>query len=470
MDALLYARVSQDRSGRVRSVTEQVDELRERVAARGWNVAKVITDEGSASRYSKRKRPGWAQVMERLRSGDVDVLVTWEGSRTTRRMGEWAELRDVLLDHGTLLLAGEELVDFGKPGTSLTGAIKAAVDEDEAERTRQRVLRAMRANAASGRPHGRRLYGYRRVYDDTTGALVGQVPEPAEAAIVAEVVERVARGEAMRAVADDLNARGVATPTGTGAWNGTQVRRIARNAHYAGQRVHRGQVVGDADWPPLVATDLHRAAVARTDRNGHGRPAPSSGAKYLLSGVLICGRCGAPLWWGHDRGRPLYTCRTRGWIDPATGQHHGIGHLSAALGPVDQHVSEVVAAWLDRADVAALIARRDEDTPDPAVARLDELRRRLDDASGAYTRGEISVAMLGKVEAELLPAIADAERTVARAAVPAVVVDALGQDFRGLDVATKREVIRAVVRPVLLPAVRRSRTFDTDRVRFDWAV
>ena len=45
----------------------------------------------------------------------------------------------------------------------------------------------MRAQASSGKPHGRRLYGYDRVYDPTTGELMNNVPNPVEAPIVAEV-------------------------------------------------------------------------------------------------------------------------------------------------------------------------------------------------------------------------------------------------------------------------------------------
>ena len=70
--------------------------------------------------------------------------------------------------------------------------------------------------------------------------------------------------------------------------------------------------------------------------------------------------------------------------------------------------------------------------------------------------------------AELTEQITALEREITRTSVPVAVADALGRDFRSLDVATQREVIRSIVRPVLLPGARGARTFDTDRVRFDW--
>ena len=183
--------------------------------------------------------------MSLIERGDVDVLAVWENSRTTRQLAEWAQLRDLLRDRGVLLLASDQVVDFSDLGQSLTAGIRAVVDEDESERTRARIRRTMRSQAQQGRPHGRRLYGYRRVYDDKTGALVGQVPEPDEAAVVAELVDRVAHGEGMRTIASELNERGLTTNTGK-AWTGTQVRRVVTNWHYAAKRVHHGEPVADA--------------------------------------------------------------------------------------------------------------------------------------------------------------------------------------------------------------------------------
>lgn len=471
MRALLYARVSYDRDGQGRSVDEQLVDLREWVTRRGWEITKEIRDDAiSASRHAKRKRrPGWDEVVSLIERGDVDVLAVWENSRTTRQLGEWAQLRDLLRDRGVLLLASDQVVDFSDLGQSLTAGIRAVVDEDESERTRARIRRTMRSQAQQGRPHGRRLYGYRRVYDDKTGALVGQVPEPDEAAVVAEIVDRVAHGEGMRTIASELNERGLTTNTGK-AWTGTQVRRVVTNWHYAAKRVHHGEPVADAVWEPIVTAEALRAAIDRVSGNGHGRATPSSAARYLLSGVLICGRCGESMRMGRDRGRRLvYTCRNASWVDPETGKVRGVGHLTATMGAVDEHVVEVIAAWLDRPDVAKVIAATSGNEPDiAAVNELEALRSRLDDAAAAYGRGEISVTMLAKLEAQLTEQITALEREITRTSVPVAVADALGRDFRSLDVATQREVIRSIVRPVLLPGARGARTFDTDRVRFDW--
>ena len=69
-----------------------------------------------------------------------------------------------------------------------------------------------------------------------------------EATIVREIIDRVAAGETLTRIADDLNARGVPTSTGS-RWAIWTVRRIALNGRYAGRRIHKGVDVGAADWP-----------------------------------------------------------------------------------------------------------------------------------------------------------------------------------------------------------------------------
>ena len=80
VDALIYCRVSADRRNG-RSVAEQEAECRAECERQGWNVVDVLTDnDRSASRHARKSRPAWDRVKQRVASGDVDVLVTWEAS------------------------------------------------------------------------------------------------------------------------------------------------------------------------------------------------------------------------------------------------------------------------------------------------------------------------------------------------------------------------------------------------------
>src|SRR5918994_346960 len=99
-DALIYTRVSKDPQGRSRSPAEQEAECRAVCEREGWRVADVLSDAGrSASRYAKRDRPAWEDVKRRIATDGIDVLVTWESSRSSRDLAEFVPLRDLCRNH-----------------------------------------------------------------------------------------------------------------------------------------------------------------------------------------------------------------------------------------------------------------------------------------------------------------------------------------------------------------------------------
>jgi DNA invertase Pin-like site-specific DNA recombinase len=174
--ALIYARVSKDRK-QPRSTAEQEAECRALCDREGWTVADVLTDNGvSASRYATKSRPAWEEVKRRLATNGIDVLVTWEASRGQRDLGEFADMRDIMRSNNVLLSYSGRTLDFNDTGDSLMASLDAVLGEHSSDETRDRIRRSVRANAQAGRPHGRILYGYRRVYDRKLADSSGRNP------------------------------------------------------------------------------------------------------------------------------------------------------------------------------------------------------------------------------------------------------------------------------------------------------
>lgn len=459
MRTLLYARVSHDRTGEQRSVEEQLDDLHKWVDGRGWHVVQEIIDNDvSASRHGKKKRPGWDQVMSMLRNGGVDALAVWEDSRTTRQLGEWTELRDLMRDRGIVLLAQDQVTDFSDAGQALSGGIKAVVSEHEATQAQQRIKRAMRANAAKGRPHGRRLFGYQRVYDPATGVLVGQEPHPDEAPVVQQMFADYLAGTGMRTVARRANEAGITTGTGS-HWRDGQVRRLLTNPAYVARRVHDGVVVGSADWPALVDDDVFDRVQARLADQRGSRTRQVATAR-LLTGVGRCGKCGGKVVAIHDRGvRKVYTCRDK-------------FEVSRDLLKLDAYVSTVIVERLSRPDVAeALSGSGVSPELDPAQQRVRELRGQLDDAVAEFTAGRLTAATLAKVEQGLLPQIEQAERDARKVyvGIDLDVPDDVQTWWDELTPELRREVVGTMLASVtILPTKRGTRTFDPDAVVIEW--
>lgn len=456
--AALYCRVSSDPRGAGRSVTEQETSAREHCGRQGWTVARVFVDNDvSASRYSRKARPEFDRLVTFLATGKADVLVTWEASRATRDLAVYVELRELCRDRGVRWSYSGRTYDLTRTDDRLSTGLDALLSERESDLTRERVMRAVRANAEAGRPHGRQTYGYRRIYDPETGDLTDVVEHEEQAARVRMLVGRFLAGESLYALAREMNTQGMAGPGG-GTWHPASLQRLLANPAYAGKRVHRGVVVGEAIWPPIL-DDLTSVRLQRK-LSDPSRKANRDGArKHLLAGVAICGRCHRPVKVAKNRGRHAYTCPNF--------------HMSRVEREVDLYVVTAVLAYLNRPDVRTLLARRSDADQDvrTALAEVETLRDRLEDLSAAAAAGTISMAMLGKAEQRLTVEIGEAEKKARRSSRSPVLDDAVGisdEEWATKPVPVRREIIRSVATVTVMPAGRGKRIFDERLIVLGW--
>lgn len=469
MHCLIYARVSRDQRGESRSVAEQENECRAWADRENWSITRVIAETGSASRYARSTgaRSRWDEVTTAIATGTYDALLTWESSRATRDLADYAALRDLCAKHGVKWGYSGTLYDLDARSDRFRTGLDALMAEDEAARTSERVRRATRARATAGTPHGKIPYGYRREYDPATGALLQQVPDEQTAPVVREIHRRIIEGDSLRTIATDLTSRGITPPrpplTANRApgWIPSTVKRIATNPAYAGRRVHQGQVIGDAAWEPIVDPDTHDRTVAILADPAR-LSAHSKTTKHLLSGIARCGVCTRPLYVLSNRGRPTYQCMASGCFK-----------VARLVTKIDNYVTTYLADLLEhhRDDLTNHDAN---DTDEVQAARADAkaLRDRLDgfvDQAADGGPGALSPAALARIEARLTPQIQAAERKVRALLSPSVLdnIDLSDPDaaIAGMTLTKKRLVIRTLLDIRVDPVGRGRRTFDPGSVR-----
>ncbi|MBD8056873.1 recombinase family protein [Rhodococcus ruber] len=453
MRAVIYCRVSSDTSGRGRSVQEQELECRRVCERNGWTVAEVLIDNDmGASRWSKGdNRPAYQRLPDVLQPGDV--LVYWEPSRTGRDLRTYVDLRDLCADRGVLWSYSGHLLDPSKGEDRFRTGLDALLAEKEAEQVRERVLRAHRANVDAGKAHGRIPYGYKAVRDIDTGKIIDRIPHPEQAPIVQEIVKRMLDGESLWAITRDLNNRGVPTATG-GKWRASIVTLMLKRPTYIGMRTHKGKITGKGNWEGIIdPEDFERVQVIISDPRRRTNPGPEP--KHLLSGIAVCGICGAKMHRLKNNGYPAYACSSK----------NGCVYRSVSF--ADEVVTEIVLERLNNPAMFAPVGD-DESERKSAVAELDELNARWESLAEQFAEGDISAAMLAKLEKKLQVRIDDAKRRSQPKALDPLLEQFVGPSAREVweasttTVLDRRQIVQLVCESVTILPVGKDRRGHLD--------
>lgn len=400
-------------------VARQIRLCRKRCEERGYEVI-VVLEDNDMSAWRGKARPGYDQLLKVIRHGDVDVVVAFHQDRLTRSpidledIATACERADVIVDFvegGT--------VDMTTPNGLMVARITGAVARHESDHKAARIRAKHQELAESGAAASLHVaYGYNR-----DGSI-----NPAEAAVVRDLADRLLAGESIRSLTFWLNKQGVPTKKGGKVWSASTVRQILTSARISGQREWTprtppkgqrkgwdgkpqrghamGKIVAKGDWDPIITpeqTDAIRSLVSAPERKQTKR------RHYLLSaGILKCGICGTSM------NHKVESRRDKKNPDGPTIKHsryacirqsaRGCGGISIVGDHVDNLVAHAVIQVLSGADLRPTAVEPDVDVEDLRT-RLDAMQETLvqiglDHADGITTRAEW-LAMRNRVEANI---------------------------------------------------------------------
>ena len=290
--AAIYSRISKDTEGTGLGVQRQEALCRKLADEKGWQVAKVYTD-NDLSAFRGEGRPGYEHLLADLEAGSIDAVLVVDQDRLTRHPMELESFITIADRLGVHLANVSGDIDLSTSDGRFRARILGAVARQESEKKSERIRRQKDQAASKGWAQGgRRRYGYRHARTADGRATLDLVPSEAE--IIREAAFRFLNGETLRKIALDFNARGIPTATGGEAkWRVTTLRTMLGGPHITALRVHRGEIVGDGNWEPILdrATwERIRTILGDPRRRRGGRP-----AIHLLTGLLKCSRCGGTL-------------------------------------------------------------------------------------------------------------------------------------------------------------------------------
>ncbi len=347
--------------------------------------------------------------------------------------------------------------DLSSPSGRLMARQLGSIARYESEHKAQRVRRALEQNATSGRAHGRRAYGWQRVFDPDTGMSRDEV-DPVEAGVVREIAQRIVAGDSIRGITTDLTARGLLSPTGK-PWGKQMLRHVVQRERNVGLRVHHGEVIGEGAWEPILDRGTWEQVRAIL-RDPARKTSSGSAAKHLLSGIARCGVCASPIRAGLNRQTPAYRCAERSCV-------------ARSRRDVDQLVTAVVLGRLARPDAVNLLNPDNSADRREAIAEADGLRARLDTAADDYADGKIDARQLERISARLRPQI-DATEARARVVDDSPLLDGLAANdqaaavWESLSITRRRAVVDLLVTVTIDRAAQGARVFDPESVVIAW--
>ena len=297
-----YIRVSTDEQLEF-SPDSQLKKIQEYAKSQGICLpeANIYREEGISGREAE-KRPAFQKMIGAAKSTPrpFDVILVWKFSRFARSRSDSIFYKTLLRNKlGIDILSVSEPI--GKDKTSkIYESIIEVMDEYYCDNLSEEVRRGMDERFSRGMIIAPPPYGY-------TAENGKYVPDEGRAQIVQYMFQAYASGVPLRAIAADLNERGVRTKRG-GPFEVRTVRYILNNPVYLGFVRKKNtdgsfRLVG-GEHIPLIDADLYDACVNKLKNNSfQPQPYVRTGGRFALSGLIRCSACGSILTMSSRSGR-----------------------------------------------------------------------------------------------------------------------------------------------------------------------
>jgi DNA invertase Pin-like site-specific DNA recombinase len=375
--AIVYVRQSTlQQSVRHQESTRLQYGLVERAADLGWPRVRieVIDEDLGKSGATAEGRAGFQRLVSAVTLDRVGIVLGIEMSRLARSCRDWYQLLEVCGLFGTLIADLDGIYDPADYNDRLLLGLKGTMSEAELHVLKQRMLAGKRAKAARGELGMQVPMGYVR---RPSGEVVKDPDEQAQA-VIALIFDQFERRGTLNGVLQHLVRHGILLPQrvrgglrrGELEWrrpNRVTLSNLLHHPIYAGAYVYgrrptdprrqrpgrpgTGRRVAAPEDCSVLLKDRLPAYISwaqlernrrQLEANGIRGPGPVRAGQSLLSGLLVCGRCGHRMLASYrNNGATLrYECT-------AMASHYAEASCQSLVGaPLDEFIAAQVLAAL----------------------------------------------------------------------------------------------------------------------------
>jgi site-specific DNA recombinase len=434
----------------------------------GFEVRDTFKDNLTASRFSTKDRPDFMRMMNLIRDGQAEAVLVTEQSRLDRQLWnilELIELARVTPFRMIVKVRDNEILDLSTESGINRVIDQANRDRHESELISQRVRAKKKLHASVGQfDGGPRPFGYEK-----DGVTVRE----SEAAIIRECRDRILAGASMNGLTRELNQRGIPTASG-GRWQRSTLAVIFRSKRIIGVRVYEG-VEYPAQWPATISRDDWEKIQLILDAK-HQRKTRTV-RSYLLTGMVICGNCGALMVGSGHKVNGVLQRRYYCVPEDSSGQKRGCGKVSRIAEPLKALVTNAVLRRLDSEGLAQAFGQATQDDGmQSALAEYQDTKTSLGQLLADYyvERNKYAKDEMLKVKAELEARLEQVTRKMERLDSTRILASApFGQTAREIwnaaDLGMRQSLIMLLVEKiVILPGRTGSRKWRDKETGREW--
>lgn len=329
-----YCRVSTDSDEQATSYEAQVTHYKEYISQNpAWEFAGIYADDGiSGTRVKKREE--FQRMIDDCKKGKIDVIISKSISRFARNTIDCLNYIRQLKSMNIPVIFEKENINTMDSQGEVVLTIMASLAQQESESLSKNVKLGLQYRYQAGKVQVNHNWflGYTK---DKDGELV---IDPEQAETVKRIYREYLEGKSAKAIAKGLMKDGIKNGAGHTKWWDTNIFQILTNEKYMGDALlqktytedvlSKKRVANDGTVPQYYVEDSHDAIIPKkmfhevqaemarrgfTEDGQHRREGFCG--KYALTGILICGECGAPYrrqtWTRNGKTQIVWRCRSR---------------------------------------------------------------------------------------------------------------------------------------------------------------